>query len=227
MGKVQIIEKLFLYIAIYSYLILPISLFFCKDKKGFPLIIAIYGILAFAMMRLFEHLSLSLQYIYLIVYTLIEYLFFAFFLYISIKNRKLKYLILGISVSFALFQLIVGSNAHRLDSVSIGIETILLFIFIFLFFYDHSKNIKAGYIYYHPTFMISVGILVYLGLSFFFNILANYMSEAEFAMYWHYTYIAEIIKNIFFAVAILMTSRHNKIPSLRQTQVPYLDMDIN
>ena len=146
---------------------------------------------------------------------------------VSIKTKKIKQLILFFSICFLVFQAVFGLKSHRLDSISVGIETILLFIYIFLFFYDHSKNNKTGYIYNHPAFWLSVGILLYLGGSFFFNILINYMSAAEVHNFWSYTSIAEIIKNLFFAVAILITSHQHKLSSLNQSQVPYLDMDMN
>jgi hypothetical protein len=108
----------------------------------------------------------------------------------------------------------------------VGIETILIFIYIFLFFYDHSKNNKAGFIYNHPTFWLCVGILLYLGGSFFFNILANYMSSAELQNYWEYASVAELLKNLFFVVAMLIAPHQHKLTLIHQSQVPYLDIDI-
>jgi hypothetical protein len=102
-----------------------------------------------------------------------------------------------------------------------------LFVYIFLFFYDHSKNNKGGFIYNHPVFWLSVGILLYLGGSFFFNILANHMTAAEFYDYWKYASIAEAIKNLLFAAAMLITSHHHKPSITNQSHVPYLDMDMD
>lgn len=53
------------------------------------------------------------------------------------------------------------------------------------------------------------------------------MSKTELNSYWHYSSIAEIIKNLLFALAILMTSSQNKIKTINQSQVPYLDIDMN
>jgi hypothetical protein len=114
-----------------------------------------------------------------------------------------------------------------LDSISIGIETILIFVSIILFFYDHSQSNKAGYIYNHPVFWLSVGLLLYLGGTFFINILVNYMSKDEYENYWHLTYFAEIIKNILFAISILIPSHQYKLSSLNSSNLPYLDMDMN
>ena len=161
------------------------------------------------------------------VYTLTEYLFFAYLIFLAITKKALKLIILFFSIGFIIFQFILDIGENQLDSISIGIETILLFVYIILFFYDHSSNIKAGYIYNHPVFWVSVGILLYLGVSFFFNILVNYMSEAETNSYWHYTYITEILKNLLFAYAILKISHHHKLNPIKSSHVPYLDIDMN
>lgn len=165
---------------------------------------------------------------YLLVYTSIEYLSFALLLYCGLVTKWIKFLIVFFSISFLIFQIIFGFSSNPLlDSTSVAIETILLFIYIILFFYDHSKNNRTDYIYNHPIFWISVGVLIYLGGSFFFNILVNYMSKHEFDAYWRYTYFAEILKNLFFGLAILKTPNHIKINTLKPSQVPYLDMDMN
>lgn len=53
------------------------------------------------------------------------------------------------------------------------------------------------------------------------------MSPTELHNYWNYASMAEILKNLFFAVAMLITSRQHKLVSINQSQVPYLDIDMN
>jgi hypothetical protein len=128
---------------------------------------------------------------------------------------------------FIIFQIAyVTSTSHkRLDSIPIGIETILLFIYIFYFFYEFSKQIKDTFIYNHYTFWIAVGILIYLGGSFFFFILVNDLDKNQRDNFGTITYVAEIIKNLLFAFAIFV---YKKFPS-NQTHklpknIPNLDM---
>jgi len=52
-------------------------------------------------------------------------------------------------------------------------------------------------------------------------------AEAEFQNYWDYASIAELLKNLFFAIAMLITSHQQKLKSIHQSQVPYLDIDMN
>ena len=72
-----------------------------------------------------------------------------------------------------------------------------------------------------------MGLLLYLGGTFFFNILANQMSLDEFDTYWHYTYMAEIAKNILFLIALFKISKFKKKDLIPQVPMPYLDIDMN
>lgn len=191
------------------------------------MIITLYSIVAFALLSIFRYLSDNLVSVYFVVYTAFEYIFFSLLILTALKSRKIRLIIFSYSIIFLLFQIIFGLTSHRLDSISIGIETILIFISIFLFFYDHSQSNKAGYIYNHPVFWLSVGLLLYLGGTFFINILVNYMSKDEYENYWHLTYFAEIIKNILFAVSILIPSHQYKLNPINSSNLPYLDMDMN
>ncbi len=131
------------------------------------------------------------------------------------------------SILFLAFQIFYFFEAKliRLDSIPIAIETILIFIYIIYFFYEFSKKTTGEYIYYHYCFWISIGILLYLGGSFFFNILINNLNPQEVETFGKMTFIAEILKNILFALAIYFYSRFPvvKIKS-RSFQIPNLDM---
>lgn len=227
MDKIQIIEKLFYYIVTYSYLILPLLFISLNPKKKEVLIIAVYGIVTFFALLFFKEVPKDFKTIFVCAYTLTEYSFLALLLYLNIQNKKYKKIIILFSILFAVFQTIYLLTAHigRLDTVPIGIETILLFIYIFILFYENFKNPKVNYIYGNHSFWLAVGILIYLGGSFFFNILINHISRNQLDKYLFLTYFPEIIKNIFFAIAIIIYIRKpiNSL-STQQSSVPYLDM---
>ncbi len=69
------------------------------------------------------------------------------------------------------------------------------------------------------------GILIYLGSTFFFNILANEIAPDQFLKYWYLTYFGDILKNILATVAIILYAK-NPIRKLKQSAptVPNLDM---
>ncbi len=112
-----------------------------------------------------------------------------------------------------------------MDSIPIGIETILIFIYIFYFFYEFSRHVKNTFIYNHFIFWAAVGIMIYLGGSFFFYILINHLNQDEVDKFGNMTYVAEIIKNLLFALSIYMYKKYpvNKITH-HQKKIPKLDM---
>src|SRR4029450_11701183 len=111
-----------------------------------------------------------------------------------------------LTILFLLFQVMhyLFINNIRIDSIAIGVESILIFVYIFFFFMDNLNSPKDGFIYANHTFWISVGLLIYLGGSFFINILANSLSKEEFDKYWYLNYIADIVKTVFFATALIV-----------------------
>jgi hypothetical protein len=162
-------------------------------------------------------------------YTFLEYAFFSYIFWYNLRSRPFKNLILILSILFIAFQIaFVTSTTHRrLDSIPVGIETILVFIYIFYFFYEFSKNTKDVFIYNHYGFWLAVGIMIYLGGSFFFYILINSLTDNEIDKFSNMTYVAEIIKNLLFTFSIFIYKKHpvNK-PQNHSKNIPNLDMNL-
>ncbi|HEX5654662.1 MAG TPA: hypothetical protein VFX58_16410, partial [Chitinophagaceae bacterium] len=183
--------------------------------------------LFFVLLVLWKGLPKNFKIVYLNLYTIVEYLFFAFFLWSAIQNTTFKKVIVLLSGGFVIFQIIyfLTTEIVRLDSIPVGIETILVFIYIFFFLYEYFKSAKSSFINSHYCFWLSVGILIYLGGSFFFNILANHMLQEQVDDYWYFTYIAETIKNFLFIISISVASRQTiEFAKREKTNLPYLDM---
>lgn len=227
MDKIQTIEKLFFYINSFSYLILPLACLFFWTNKRDLFIIGFYGLLFFFPVFFGEDTPVRFRKLFLFSYTFLEYCFFSTLLFFNIESKKYKKIILVFSLLFLFFQIFYYYQAKvgRLDSIPVGIETVLLFIFIFFFFYEQFKTQKSGDIYSNHGFWISVAILLYLGGSFFFNILANHIDKKQIDDYWYLTYIGETVKNIFFVIALFLYSRRS-YGSKQKTEktIPYLDM---
>lgn len=228
MDKIQSIEKLFFNIVTYSYLLLPITFLITIQKTRKTFYFFIYGMIFFLLLFFVnDFTTIALQKLYSNSYTFLEYLFFTLVLWRDIRNRKFRIIIAIISLLFFAFQIFYFFNASffKIDTIPIGIETILLFIYILFFFYQYFKQIENRYIYNEPCFWIAVGILLYLGGSFFFNILANHLSIEEMEKYWYVTYIAEVIKNILFTIAMIMYARQPK-ETAPEKSIPYLDLTL-
>lgn len=156
-------------------------------------------------------------------FTFIEYLAFASIFFYSIENKKFRALIIILSLSFVVFQAVftLTANSRHLDSVPVGVETILIFLFIFYFLYQEFKK-ESQLLVRNSMFWISTGIFFYLAGSFFFNILANHMTIAELQKYWYYSFLFDIVKNVLIAIGISV-HRHKNRPD----SIPYLDMDFS
>jgi hypothetical protein len=77
-------------------------------------------------------------------------------------------------------------------------------------------------IYDHYFFWVSIGLFIYLGGSFFIYIYANDMTNEELIRFWDFTFIVEIIKNLFYGFAIFI---YYKNPSIKKSSQVIPDLD--
>ncbi|MFN2439141.1 MAG: hypothetical protein ABR503_08070 [Chitinophagaceae bacterium] len=129
------------------------------------------------------------------------------------------------SVFFAVFIVCYSSfgNAKGLDSVPIGIETILLFIYSFYYFYEQMNDVTGTFIYNKPSFWIIVGMMLYLGGSFFIYVFTNHIERQLLDQYWFLTYLFYILKNILFFIGLMFYTKKSKNPSPPAQFRPYLN----
>ena len=212
-----------------SYL-LPLICFLIfgrKQLKTFTILMLVYSIAFFLLLYYYKTLTKWFgQDFYSTAYTFLEYLLFTSFIFLNISNKRIKKAIIILSLGFIIFQSVYLFNIHikGLDTLAIGIETILLFSYVICFFHEQFKKPTSLSIYNHYCFWISVGILLYLGGSFFFYILANHMTKAEIDQYWDLTYIVEILKNILFSYSVFLFVRQKGENGYKNKILPNLDM---
>ena len=229
MDKIQVIENLFNFTFQYSFL-LPICIFllFYKQIRSQKVcwVIFTYSILFFLLNYFFHSIPRDYKPAYYTIYTLLEYSSFASILWLQIENKSFKKFVVIFSSFFFLFAIIYSlTNKWKfLDSVPIGVETILIFIFISLVFYEQLRNAKNQYVYNSSWFWLIIGIMIYLAGSFFFYILVNNIDKKIVSNYWFITYIFDTLKNISFCIAILVLIRNRKKNSQSSSTIPYLDM---
>ena len=155
MEKSKVIEKLFANIVTYSYLILPILYLITRTKKRDAKILAIYGIVFWLLLFFYHDIPRSIRKTaYQPVYTALEYLFFTALFYCNITTQKFRKLIIALSISFLVFQILYVFlfEKGRVDSIPIGVESILVFIYISLFFLENLKTPGGEYIYNNHCF---------------------------------------------------------------------------
>jgi len=216
----------------YTYLLPPVLLLIfwtkLKQEKG-SLWVPIYALFFFFLI-LFEEKITTTKFstrFYYQFFTFFEYLFFTGIFWLVIKSRIVRIIIVILSVAFSIFQIVyfLMAKFKRIDSIPIGIESILVLIYIFYFFYELLREPKGRHLWENYSFWFAIGILIYLSGSFFMNILANVMDRQEIDSYWFFTYIADIIKNLFLVIGLIVMSRQTPNQERVKKNLPYLDMN--
>jgi hypothetical protein len=98
-------------------------------------------------------------------------------------------------------------GVNFVDSIAIGIETLLVIIFSVLFFLEQLREEVSNYIYLTEKFWVILGFLIYLTGSFFIYLYADNVSKKELRHFWYITFILNTIKNIFFFIGLYLTSK--------------------
>jgi len=229
LGKTQIIEKLFLPILTYSFL-LPVVISLVYFNKAKPrsvlLIVGGYGVTFFFLNHYFQYLQGFLhRSLYYFIYTLLEYVTFASLIFINIKSKKARFWGICISILFTVFLYLFNFVVRfkSFDSIPIATETLVLLVFSIYFFYEQFKDASSLYIYNHYCFWFTIGILIYLCGSLFIYVFGDQLTPEQVNQFWFFTYVVEIIKNLLFTIAIITYSRKSNFKP-EKINIPYLDI---
>jgi hypothetical protein len=212
------IENLFVLSSAFSDLVIVIFFFIYFGKTRLEK--GLWAVLVYCLSSILlnfvgdDLLNPIYKYIFYAFFTLFEYLLFSVFLWLCIKSSGFKKIIVLSSALFFCFVVsyLVFAKHQKIDSLSIGIETILIILFSFYYLYEQLNNTDSLFIYSKYQFWIVTGILIYLTGSFFIYIFANQIDDKFINNYWVLTNVFYIIKNIFFAVSILTYIRKPSKP---------------
>jgi len=132
------------------------------------------------------------------------------------------------SIFFYIFFIVYTATVkvNQLDSVSIGIETIIVLIFSFYLFYELLNEPKVIFINNDYRFWIILGMVIYLAGTFFIYIYANTVTIRELVKFLFLTYVFYIIKDIFFVIGIIVHSK-KQLNTAKSNTIPFLDMEFN
>jgi hypothetical protein len=225
-----IIAIIDIYLELLPLLIFLIYLRQSRSETGI-LLIAAYSTIIFLINFVMLHWSkIPLLYD---SFTLIECLFFCAFLHSQLKNKNSKkilrlscavftvcYIAFTIYTKSATDTSSIPTNQVVMDSIPIGVETILLLSFSFYFLYERTKDTTTLFIYNTYQFWVILGIVLYLAGSFFIYIFCNYLSPSEVRKYWVVTNCFSILRSLFFVLAIIYNSK----PPRNNTLIPDFEM---
>ena len=226
------IEDLFYSIAFYSdIIILLLFLIFFKEtrtSKGLWLIViyCLYDILTNKALDYFsENNFLKAYSIAYHSFTFIEYSIFSIFISLQIKNKLFRNIIAWSIPAFGLFLLLYHKvlvlHTKGVDSVPIGIETILILLYAFYYLYEQMNDLSGALIYDKYSFWVITGIMIYLAGSLFIYTFANY-DRTVMHQYWFLTNVFYIIKNILFAISIILFVKQLRNPRPKE-YYPYIN----
>lgn len=199
--------------------LLVFLIFFRKSKSetGIRLIVAYSSIIFFINFLMLHWGKFPLLYD---SFTLIEFLFFGWFLHSQLKSRTSKkvlriacllftfcYIAFTVYTKSAADTSSIPTNQVVMDSIPIGFETIIILAFCFFFLYERTKDTTTLFIYNTYQFWIILGIVLYLAGSFFIYIFCNYLSPVEVRKYWVVTNFFSILRTAFFVIAIIYNTK--------------------
>lgn len=140
-------------------------------------------------------------------FTVMEYTLFSLFLYLSIKSKLIKKVIVGAAPLFIISVLYFFFNknqSNNFDAIPASLESILIIVFCVCFFFEQIRDMEVSFVYSSKTFWIIVAILIYMSATFFLFISTQYFTQEERKTYWFINYISNIIKNLLLVIAFII-----------------------
>ena len=224
----ETIENLFIYIATYIPLLsIIIFLVFYTRIKNILLFKVVFFYSIIELLTNIISLYASYKTIYQVYsfFTAAEYGLFAYGLFTTLKKASFKKVVIALSIGFAFFWFSYKFFSKRgfvgLDSIPIGVETILILAFAFCYLYEQMDSTSQTLIYNQYHFWITTGIMLYLAGSFFIYIFLNNVDQKTAAIYWMFTNIFTCIKHILFAISIFVYLKGAKKKSTNKNYYLY------
>lgn len=172
----------------------------------------------------------SEDYIYLLyAFTLVEYSFFCYFIYLNTPNTIVKKLLPFIWIAFIVFELLViifKNDPFGFDSITSGIECIIVLFLCISYLFIQLKGSNSLTIYSTFDFWVVISFLIYFSGTFFLYILAQSMGRdiAFQRQYFIINIVFNILKNILLCIA--MTMKLNDTVNQQKNVIPKLDDEL-
>lgn len=161
------------------------------------------------MARLINHNNQSYSQVMFSIFTLVEYSFFTSAIYLAIKKKLFKRIVLcGVPVFLTAYILsFVFFAKDTADSVSITVEYSLVIVSALLYFFEEINQPNTTFIYSSFQFWAIVGILIYSTGTFFLYMYSQALSYEEWSKWEIINYVFTWLKNICFIVATCLPKR--------------------
>jgi len=169
--------------------------------------------------------------ILLSTFTIIEYSFFCYFIYLILPKNEIKKFVpiaWGGFLFFALVDFFYVNKMEGFDSFASGIESIIILILCIFYLYLQIKNANDLMIYSTFNFWIIISFLIYFAGTFFLYIMTeNMVANVAFQKLYFIINIAfNILKNLLLCIAMTMKMNNTDGTAKLSSPVPDLDDDI-
>ncbi|WP_143157309.1 hypothetical protein [Cnuella takakiae] len=146
--------------------------------------------------------------------TFFEYALFSLFFYQTLGSARARRIILLFSALFLAFLSVHISmvRMERIDSIPIGVETLLILFYACYFLFEQLNDQTVLFVYSKYQFWVTIGCMLYLSGSFFVYIFANQIPRTELLKYWFVIDIFLVVKNLCFTLALMLFINQRRKP---------------
>ena len=227
------ILEILLYTGIFSTL-LPLVFFLLFKRNGKQdslrviLFYVLYCIVNEAMGFYLQNIrSANFRYL-LYAFTVVEYSFFCYFIYLILNRSKVRKAIVFIWIVFLLFSFIdlfYVNEGHGFDSFTSGIESIIILLLCVYYLFSQIAGSNSLLIYSTFDFWVAIGFLIYFSGTFFLYLMTDKMMKSPHfqQLYFVINISFNILKNILLSIA--MTMKLNNSIDKDSKALPKLDDD--
>lgn len=202
-------------------------LFYKHNKNLFSILIFCYCLYSIIndLIRRYTLPTISFQnfpkidFIFLSIYTIIEYTLLSVYIYNLLRNKLLKNVLLILSALFlavAIGNLVYSYQlkSSEIDSIPLAISSLILISGSLIYFFETIQNPEITFIYSKPSFWVIVGIMIYFSGTFFLFLQYENLSEHDKETFWIINMICFILKNIFFSISFILKPENQQISNV-------------
>ena len=162
------------------------------------------------------------------LFTIVEYSFFCFFIYLILPKGTIKKIVLFIWIGFLLLALsdyIFFSKTKEFDSFMSGIEAIIVLMLSIYYFFSQMKGSNSLLLYSTFNFWAVIAFFIYFSGTFFLYLMADKMRvNLSFQKIYFVINISfNILKDLLLCTA--MTMKLNNTVKQQKSVIPDLDDD--
>jgi hypothetical protein len=139
-------------------------------------------------------------------YNIVQFSLFSLFFYLSLKEKKFKYIPIAGAVIFYVIAIRNFTNTG-FDSFSVSLASIFFIPYCILLLYEQMSDPKVVIVYNDKKFWIIVAFFLYFSGTLFLYIYIYTLPEQQRSSYWQINNFFEILKNILFCVSFIMKKK--------------------